>query len=608
MNAPRFVIALLVLTAAWLGPLAPARAEEAPRDVPAAEGLQLDGRLDEAAWADALVVPAGAVDVPDITSPTGVRPLGLDVRLLRDATGVWIGVRADESPGGGVGLHVFVAGPDALTAADAWGFTYRPLELRADRLAVLAPFVDARAHFPVDAAVDISQAGSWTIEAYVPFAPVHTDAVAPRRLGLGILTRTANVFADAPAGAFARGPAQWLPIAAPADGWQAPVADEIAYEAETQRESRRRAAFAGWMRAMFEAEAADARPEYRALSRLAARAWEGRPLDQLLEARPDLVVPITVARGDVLERMGFFDEAAAAYEAALALAPGWNEARYGLHVRLAARRALEAPAGEANDLGALDARIDALEQAAGDDPWRRSGVDLAKAERAYRLNDPEAAAALLELLRARFPGDAWIVQLAERVAAARESEPAERRVWSNPPSPRPRVRIETPRGPVVVELFEDDALQAVAQWMWLAQEGFYEGLAVHHTVPGCWVASGDPGSAEEATAEARAAVGAGGPGYVIEAPDSPRRPRRGALALERPAEGVVGYRFLFVTGTLGELSDVLVVIGHVVEGADAVDALREGDRLGAFTIERAREGSVYRPLGMDGLPAPKPVR
>ena len=285
MNAPRFVIALLVLTAAWLGPLAPARAEEAPRDVPAAEGLQLDGRLDEAAWADALVVPAGAVDVPDITSPTGVRPLGLDVRLLRDATGVWIGVRADESPGGGVGLHVFVAGPDALTAADAWGFTYRPLELRADRLAVLAPFVDARAHFPVDAAVDISQAGSWTIEAYVPFAPVHTDAVAPRRLGLGILTRTANVFADAPAGAFARGPAQWLPIAAPADGWEAPVADEIAYEAETQRESRRRAAFAGWMRAMFEAEAADARPEYRALSRLAARAWEGRPLDQLLEAR-----------------------------------------------------------------------------------------------------------------------------------------------------------------------------------------------------------------------------------------------------------------------------------------------------------------------------------
>ena len=53
---------------------------------------------------------------------------------------------------------------------------------------------------------------------------------------------------------------------------------------------------------------------------------------------------------------------------------------------------------------------------------------------------------------------------------------------------------------------------------------------------------------------------------------------------------------------------MLVVIGHVVEGADAVDALREGDRLGAFTIERAREGSVYRPLGMDGLPAPKPVR
>ncbi|MGE0190606.1 MAG: peptidylprolyl isomerase [Planctomycetota bacterium] len=586
----------------------PGRAEEAPRSLPAAEGLVLDGRLDEAAWSDALVVPAATVDVPDVESPTGTRPLAVDVRLLRDDRGAWIGVRADESPGAGLGLHVFVAGPEALTAADAWGFTYRPFELRADRVAVVAPFVDARVHLPVDAASDISQRDRWTLEAYVPLGPVHADAGAPRRLGMAVLTRTVNVVADAPAGVFARGPGHWLPVAAPKGGWKAPAADAAALEAEARRELDRRTAFAGWLRALFEGEAADARPAFRAMSRLAARVRQTEPLDRMLEARPDLFVPIEVARGDILERMGFFDEAATAYEAALARAPGWNEARYGLHARLAARRALEAPAGEPNDLAALDARIAALEEAAGDDPWRRAGVALARAERAYRLNEADAAATLLEPLRERFPGDAWIVQLGERIASARQSEPIERRAWSTPPSPRPRVRVTTPRGPVVVELFEDDAMQAVAQWIWLVQKGFYDGLAVHHTVPGCWVAFGDPGTADGASEAARADVGAGGPGYSIEVPDSPRRPRRGAVALERTAEGVVGSRFLFVTGTVGELSDVLVVIGHVVEGAEAVDGLRQGDRLGPFAIEHLREGTVYRPLGRDGLPAPEPTR
>ncbi len=617
-HGPVAFLALVVAAATSLGAARRAGADEGPRDVPVAGVLVLDGRVDEAAWASATLLPCAAMDVPDLGAANGLRTVKPVVRLLRDDTWLWIGVEVDEAPGAGIGLHAFLAGPSANGAADAWGFTYRPVELRADRLVAIAPVASAREALPVEAARDIAQAARWTLEARVPLAPVDADPHAPRRVGLAVLSRSPNVFADAPEEAFARGPAAWLSIAAPEGGWRPPVVEPGAFDAEARAERARRAAFAAWLNVQFASSEADLRPEHREASRIAARAWFEQPLHALEAVRPDLAVPIAVARGDLLERLGRLEEAAAAYAAALAISPGWHEARFGRDVRVAARRALAIDPGGPTDAGVRDARVDAVAAEAGDDPWKALGAALAQAERAAARGDFGEADALIRPLRERFPGDGWIAQLADRVALERREEAGERRMRvvasddpNTPPptwAPRPRVRIATPHGPVLVELFEDDAREAVAQWMWLVAEGFYDGLAVHHTLPFRWVLGGDPGTAEGASDDAVAAIGAGGPGFAVESADSPRRPWRGSLALERPDEGLVGSRFALLTGTASEASDALVVIGHVLEGMDAVDALRRGDRLGPFTIESARPGSIYRPIGRDGRPAPRPVR
>lgn len=608
---PRIPVLCAALLGAGLllGVTGPAGAEEA-HEVPAAADLHLDGRLDEAAWATALDLPADAVEVPDVHAPGRHRAMRPRVRLLQDGTYLWIGVEADESPGAALGMHLFVATPGDLSAADAWGVTYRPLDVRADRLRLRG--LDARAAHAVavDGACHIGQAQAWSLELRFPLAAVDDDPGSVRRVAVAVLTRTPNLVATAPPGTLATGPEAWFPLAAPTGGWRpAPPPDATAVDAEVAREARRLRTLGAWYDALYGNPAIERDPEQRGAAWLAARRWFQAPLEALLEARPDLFVPLETMRGDVLERLGMLDSAAAAYERALAIAPGWNEARYGLSVRLAARRLLDGEAGAATDWAATGAAIEAAATAAGPGPdaWTRAGLDLARAEVAYATGRFEAAWPLVEELGARFPADAWIHQLRTRVGIEREHEAAERRLRAaTPAAPRPRVRLTTPHGPVLIELFEDEAPQAVAQWVWLVDNGFYDRTAIHHTVPGRWTLGGDPGSHEDATPGAAAEQGLGGPGYVIACEASPRRPWRGSLALERPAEGVVGSRFALLTGCSSEATDAFVVIGQVLEGLDVVDALTRHDEIERVEILTRRPGTTYRPLGLDGAPAPTP--
>lgn len=589
---------------------APAQAEEA-HEVPSALDLVLDGRLDEAAWGDALDLPAEPVQVPDVAAPGRHREVRPRVRLLQDGAFLWIGVEVKESPGAALGLHVFVAAPGDLTAADAWGLTYRPLELRADRLRLRGMDADALSAVDVDAACDISQAASWSLELRFPLAVVDDDLAAPRRLAVAVLTRTPNVVATAPPGTLATGPDAWFALAAPAAGWRAAPAPDVArVAAEIAREARRVRTVGAWYDVLYGSPGVDLDPAQRGAALLTARRWFQAPLEALLEARPDLFVPLETMRGDVLERLGLLDSAEAAYRRALAASPGWNEARYGLDVRLAARRLLDGRAGDATDWAATSAAIEAAAGAAGPeaDAWTRAGLDLARAEVAYATGRFHDAWPLVEDLGTRFPADAWIHQLRTRVSVEREQEAAERRLRATAPAvPRPRVRIATPHGPVVVELFEDEAPQAVAQWMWLVENGFYDRTAIHHTVPGRWTLGGDPGSHADASPEASAEQGLGGPGYVVACEASPRRAWRGSLALERPAEDVVGSRFALLTGCATEAADAFVVIGQVVEGLEAVDALTRFDEIERIEILSRRPTTMYRPLGLDGAPVPRPT-
>lgn len=133
--------------------------------------------------------------------------------------------------------------------------------------------------------------------------------------------------------------------------------------------------------------------------------------------------------------------------------------------------------------------------------------------------------------------------------------------------------IETDRGTIVVELYEKDAPQHVANFKKLASQGFYNGLTFHRIVPGFVIQGGDPKG-----------DGTGGPGYTVPA-EIKRNHERGSLAAARtsdhvnPTRASSGSQFYICLNDLPQLDDQYTVYGKVVEGMDVVDAIARLPRL-----------------------------
>ncbi len=65
--------------------------------------------------------------------------------------------------------------------------------------------------------------------------------------------------------------------------------------------------------------------------------------------------------------------------------------------------------------------------------------------------------------------------------------------------------LVTNKGPIELELFDTDAPQTVANFLKLAQDGFYDGVIFHRVIPNFMIQGGDP-----------TGTGRGGPGYHFE--------------------------------------------------------------------------------------------
>ncbi len=175
---------------------------------------------------------------------------------------------------------------------------------------------------------------------------------------------------------------------------------------------------------------------------------------------------------------------------------------------------------------------------------------------------------------AKVPDRASVSVIPSTVASAAEVDPKklrkkEKKPGQKPPVKKagklPRVRIKTSQGDIVVELFEDDAPNTVANFIELAEKKFYDGLAFHRVIKDFMIQGGCPKG-----------NGTGDPGYRFadECVGNPRKVVKYALAMANSGPDTNGSQFFIVTAKACPwLDGKHTVFGRVVEGKKVVDQI-----------------------------------
>ena len=104
------------------------------------------------------------------------------------------------------------------------------------------------------------------------------------------------------------------------------------------------------------------------------------------------------------------------------------------------------------------------------------------------------------------------------------------------------VLMSTDAGDITLEMFDQDAPNTVANFVKLAKEGFYDGLAFHRVIDGFMAQGGCPNSREGS----RGMPGTGGPGYMIDCEINSKKHVPGALSMAHAGKNTGGSQFFIV--------------------------------------------------------------
>lgn len=146
------------------------------------------------------------------------------------------------------------------------------------------------------------------------------------------------------------------------------------------------------------------------------------------------------------------------------------------------------------------------------------------------------------------------------------------------PSKSYRATIETDKGTIEVDLFAEAAPKTVNNFVFLAREGFYDGVTFHRVIPNFMIQGGDP-----------TGTGRGGPGYKFgdEFQNNPHRHETGSLSMANAGPNTNGSQFFITHAPQPHLDGRHTVFGKVTSGQDVVDAIRQGDAMTSVTISEA---------------------
>ena len=129
--------------------------------------------------------------------------------------------------------------------------------------------------------------------------------------------------------------------------------------------------------------------------------------------------------------------------------------------------------------------------------------------------------------------------------------------------------IKTEKGDMTVAFYDQDAPNTVANFLKLAESGFYNNVTFHRVLPNFVVQGGDP-----------TGTGAGGPGYKIdcELDGENQYHDRGVLSMAHAGRNTGGSQFFICHSrdNTAHLDRNHTCFGKVIEGVDVVDDIRHG--------------------------------
>jgi peptidylprolyl isomerase len=183
-----------------------------------------------------------------------------------------------------------------------------------------------------------------------------------------------------------------------------------------------------------------------------------------------------------------------------------------------------------------------------------------------------------------------------------EATPRQVKTYPSPPemtidtSKEYSALIKTEKGDIRLELFDDEAPETVNNFVFLARDGFYDGLTFHFVDPELAAQAGDPTCT---TSPAVTCTGEDGPGYTLPAETNDKEHVVGSVAIAEDKDTHVanGSQFFVALQDLPQLKDHNTVFGQVVEGMDVVQSLTPrnprdrnappGDEILSVTIEES---------------------
>jgi cyclophilin family peptidyl-prolyl cis-trans isomerase len=134
---------------------------------------------------------------------------------------------------------------------------------------------------------------------------------------------------------------------------------------------------------------------------------------------------------------------------------------------------------------------------------------------------------------------------------------------------------------MTAELYPADAPRTVNNFVFLARDGFYDGVIFHRVIPGFMIQGGDP-----------TGTGRGGPGYRFDDEPVKRKYTRGTLAMANAGPNTNGSQFFIMHADYG-LPPTYTIFGKLTSGDEVVDSIA--------SAPRNREDRPDQPVTITGI-------